>query len=126
MNGVDYGIHQDNFFYKLNYRFLTKARHVQSTQKRKFVKFLHYIKKKYCNCFCVLLWCKTFWYFTRSQSSVMFIITCFYKHSNSLDFSRSVPVCGMLSQCSGLNQFVLVFIFLSKKNSYLHSFSSAM
>ena len=47
------GVHQDQNFYKLYYQFLIKARHVQSTQKRKFVKFLQYIKKKYPNCFCV-------------------------------------------------------------------------
>ena len=40
MNGVHFGVHQDQNFYKLDYRFLMKvARHVQSTQKRKFVKF---------------------------------------------------------------------------------------
>ena len=40
MNGVHYGTHHDQNFYKLDYQFLMKARHVQSTQKRKFVKFL--------------------------------------------------------------------------------------
>ena len=55
MNGVHYGVHQDQNFYKLHYRFLMNARHVESTQKRNFVKILQYIKKKYRNCFCVLL-----------------------------------------------------------------------
>ena len=55
MNGVHFGVHQDQNFYKLDYRFLMKvSRHVQSTQKRKFVNFLKYIKKVW-NCFCVLL-----------------------------------------------------------------------
>ena len=41
MNGVHFGVHQDQNFYKLDYWFLMKvARHVQSTQKIKFVKFL--------------------------------------------------------------------------------------
>ena len=40
MNGVHYESHQDQSFYKLDYQFLMKARHVQSIQKRKFVKFL--------------------------------------------------------------------------------------
>ena len=56
MNGVHFGVHQDQSFYKLDHQFLIKvARHVQSTEKRKFVKFLQYIKKNYCNCFCILL-----------------------------------------------------------------------
>ena len=70
MNGVHFGVHQDQNFYKLDYQFSVKTRHVQSTKKRKYVKFLQYIKKKYRNCFCVLFWCKTFRY-------VMFV-TCFW------------------------------------------------
>ena len=71
MNGVHFGVHQDQNFYKLDYQFSVKTRHVQSTKKRKYVKFLQYIKKKYRNCFCVLFWCKTFRY-------VMFVVTCFW------------------------------------------------
>ena len=40
-------------------------------QKRKFDKFYQYIKKKYCNCFCVLLWCGTFRYFTGFQPCLL-------------------------------------------------------
>ena len=36
------------------YRFLMKTRHDQSTEKKKFVRFLQYIKKKYRICICVL------------------------------------------------------------------------
>ena len=54
MNGVHFGVHQDQNFYKLDYQFSVKTRQVQSTKKRKYVKFLQYIKKKYRNCFCVL------------------------------------------------------------------------
>ena len=44
MNGDHFGVHQDQNFYKLDYEFLLKvAKHVQSTQKRKFVKCLQYI-----------------------------------------------------------------------------------
>ena len=101
--GVHYGVHQDQNFYKLNYRFLMKARHVHSTQKRKFVKFLQYIKKKCRNCFYVLLWCKTFRYFTGFQSCLLlleyinilsnilrksiatvFVFYCDAKHSDTL------------------------------------------
>ena len=57
--------------------FLMKvARHVQSTQNKKFVRFLKCIKKKYHNCFCVLLWNKTCRYFT--SVPVMFAVTCFW------------------------------------------------
>ena len=38
--------------------------HVQSTHKKKLVIFVPYVKKKCYNCFYVLLWCKTFRYFT--------------------------------------------------------------
>ena len=44
------------------------------TQKRKFVKLLQYIKQKYCNCFCVLLWCKTLRYFTGFQSCLLLLV----------------------------------------------------
>ena len=37
------------------------------------------------------------------------------KHSNCLGFAGTVPLFGMLSRCPGLNQFVPVFRFLSKK-----------
>ena len=44
MNAVHFGVHQDQNFYKLDCQFLLKvAKHVQSTQKRKFVKFLQCI-----------------------------------------------------------------------------------
>ena len=37
MNGVHLGVHQDQNLFKLDYQFLMKvAKHVQSTQKRKF------------------------------------------------------------------------------------------
>ena len=55
--------------------FLMKvARHVQITQNRKFVKLLQYIKKKYCNCFCVLLWWKRFRYFTGFQPCLLLLV----------------------------------------------------
>ena len=37
------------------------------------------------------------------------------KHSNCLGFAGTVLVFGMLSRCPRLNQFVLVFRFLTKK-----------
>ena len=59
------------------HEFLMKvARHVQSNQKRKFVKFYQYIKKKYCNCFCVLLWCKTFRYFSSHNCCYLVLGGC--------------------------------------------------
>ena len=32
MNGVHVGVHQDQYFYKLDYQFSMKTRHVQSTK----------------------------------------------------------------------------------------------
>ena len=46
----------------------------QSIQNRKLVMFLQYIKKKNCNCFCVLLWCKTFRYFIGVQSCFLLLV----------------------------------------------------
>ena len=57
-----------------HYRFLMKvATHVQSTQNRKLAIFLQYIKK-YRNCFCVLLWCRTFRYFMGIQSCYLLLV----------------------------------------------------
>ena len=56
MTGVHYGFHQYQNFYKLDYWFLIKGGMSKVPQKREFVKVLQYIKKKkYCNCFCILL-----------------------------------------------------------------------
>ena len=51
MNGVHFGVHQDQNFCKLDYRFLMKARHVQSTQKMESVKFLQYTSKSIATAF---------------------------------------------------------------------------
>ena len=45
MNGVHYGIHQDQNFYKLDYQFLMKARRVQSTQKGSLLSFCNILRK---------------------------------------------------------------------------------
>ena len=84
-NGVRF-LHADKHqsFYKLALSFLIKvARYVQSTQSRKLIIFLQYIKEKYRNCFCVLLWCKTFKYFTEVQScsSLRFLGGCGLKYA---------------------------------------------
>ena len=56
-------------FYKLALLFLMeKARHVQSTQNRKLVIFLQYLKKKVLQLFCVLLWSKSIQIFLRGSS----------------------------------------------------------
>ena len=114
MTGVHYGFHQYQNFCKLDYWFLIKAGMSKVPQKREFVKVLQYIKKKYCNCFCILLWCKTFRYFARSQSCLLLLVFANIPTVSILP-GQSVPVCGMLFQCSGLNQFVLVFMSLIKK-----------
>ena len=52
-----------------------------------------YIKKKYCNCFCVLLWCKTFRYFTGFQSYLL-----------SLSFANTptVPIFVLVSRIESI------------------------
>ena len=62
-------------FYQLALSFLMEvARHVQSTYSRILVIFLQYVKRKYHNCFCVLLWCKTFRYFMGVQSCSLLLV----------------------------------------------------
>ena len=45
------------------------------SQNRKFVKYVQYINKKYRNCFCVLLWCKTFRYFMGFHSCLLLLVS---------------------------------------------------
>ena len=57
---------------------------------------------------------------------VMFVVSCFCKHSNCADFARTVPVFDMLSQCPGLNSStVLDHTFIMNciySNSYLQCY----
>ena len=62
-------------FCKLALLFLLEvARHVQSIQNRKLVIFCNILRKKWCNCFCVLLWCKAFRYFTGVLSGSLLLV----------------------------------------------------
>ena len=81
MNGVHYGVYQDQNCYKLDYWLLIKAFglltfDVQRTQKRKFINFCNILRKSHKNhdCFCVLLSCKTFRYFTGFQSCLLLLV----------------------------------------------------
>ena len=56
------------------YPFWWKWPNVQNTENRKFVIFLQYIKKKLLQLLCVLLWCKTFRYFTGVQSCSLLLV----------------------------------------------------
>ena len=52
MDGIPFGVHQDQNVYKLNYQFLMKvARHVQSNQKRKLVNFCNILRKSIATAF---------------------------------------------------------------------------
>ena len=52
MDGVYFGVHQDQNFYKLDCRFLMKvARHVQSNQKRKLLNFCNILRKSIATAF---------------------------------------------------------------------------
>ena len=48
--------------------------HVQNTLNRKLVIVLQYIKKNLSQLLCVLLWCKTFRYFTGVQSCLVLLV----------------------------------------------------
>ena len=62
-------------FCKLALLFLLEvARHVQSIQNRKLVIFCNILRKKWCNCFCVLLWCKAFRYFMGVLSGSLLLV----------------------------------------------------
>ena len=64
MDGVHFGVHQNQNFYKLDYRFLMKvARHVQSNQKRKLLNF---------------------WNLLRKSIATAFVFYCDAKHSDTL------------------------------------------
>ena len=64
MDGVHFGIHQDQNFYKLDYQFLVKvARHVQRNQKKKLLNF------------CNILW---------KSIATAFMFYCDPKHSDTL------------------------------------------
>ena len=79
MNGVHLGAHQEKNLYKLDYQFLMKvARHVQSTQKRNFVKFLQYIRK---------------------SMATAFVFYCDAKHSDTLPGSSHVCYYLFLGGC---------------------------
>ena len=66
-------------FYKLVLSFLVEvARHIQNTQNRKLIIFLQCIKKKLSQLHCVLLWCKTFRYFTGVQSYSLLLVNSFF------------------------------------------------
>ena len=54
MNGVDFGVHQDQNFYKLDYRFLMKTRHVQSTQKGSLLNFCNILRKSMFLCYILM------------------------------------------------------------------------
>ena len=120
-NRLQYGVHQDQNFCKSDCQFLMKARHFQSTRKRKFANFLPNFKKKNHNCFCVLLWCQILRYFTRFQ-------LCLLLHSN-------IPTSPICQDSPGFWYTVLVswtelicpgfYIFHYFFFSYLHNFSSA-
>ena len=79
MDGVHFGVHQDQNFYKLNYRFLIKvARHVQSNQKRKLLNFCHLLRK---------------------SIETAFVFYCGAKHSDTLLGSSHLCCCLFLGGC---------------------------
>ena len=63
------------FFYKLVglLSLMGVARYVQSTGNKKLIIFLQYLKNCH-DCFCVLLWFKTFRCFTRDQSCLLLLV----------------------------------------------------
>ena len=78
-------------FYKLILSFLMEmVMHVLNTQNRKLVIFLQYIKKTLSQLVCVLLWWKTFRYFTGVQSSLLLLIfKKFLKYDSSVEHHKA-------------------------------------
>ena len=112
MTGVHCGVHQDQNFYKLDYRFLIKADMSKVPKKGSLLSFCNILRKSIVTVFVFYCYAK---HSDTLEAPSMFVITCFCKYPNCLDFARSVIVCGLLSQCSGLNQFVLAYISHRKK-----------
>ena len=76
MDGVHLGVHQDQKFCKLDYRFLMKvARHVQSNQKMKLLNVCNILRKsiELLLCFIVVQNIKILYWV-----SVIFVVTCFW------------------------------------------------
>ena len=75
MDGVHFGVQQDQNFYKLDYRFFIKvARHVQSNQKGTLLNFCNILRKSIATAFV---------FFCDAKHSVLywvpviFVVTCF-------------------------------------------------
>ena len=113
-NRLQYGVHQDQNFCKSDCQFLMKARHFQSTRKRKFANFLPNFKKKNHNCF----WCfivmpniKILY-----EVPVMFVVA--FQHSNFPDLpgqSWFLVYCSGLLDWINLSRFLyfsLIFVFI--------------
>ena len=62
-------------FHKLTLSFFMQlTKHVQTTQNIKLVIFYNILRKNCRNCFCVLLWWKTFKYFMGIQSCLLLLV----------------------------------------------------
>ena len=82
-----------NWYYPFCWNWPDK--HVQNTENRKLVIFLQYIKKKLSQLLCVLLWWKTFRYFSGVQScSLLHVIMTIslQKLQSSVWYSRTAKI----------------------------------
>ena len=129
MNGVHYEVHQDlqlqlfNFF-KLDYQFLMKARHVQCTKKGSLLSFCNILRKSIATVFVFYYEAKTFRYFTGFHSCLLLLV--FANIPTVLILlgqSRFLVCCPDIPDWISLSRFLY---FLPKKCSYLHNFSSAV
>ena len=76
MDGVHFGVHQDQNFHKLNYQFLIKvARYVQSNQKRKLLNFCHLLRKSIETAFVSYCDAK---HSDTYQDPVIVVVACFW------------------------------------------------
>ena len=128
MNGVYCEVHQDQNFCKWDYQFLMKPRHVQSTRKRKFFKFLEY---SFLYCCCVLVWSKNIQITLQGSSHV-----CCYLFLQTFQLSRfcrdspgfwyAVPVSRIESVCPGFyicyqKNVHIYIVFISSVKPYIYS-----
>ena len=97
-------------FYKLILSFLVEvSRHVQNSQNRKLVMSLQYVKKKLVQLLCVLLWCKTFRYFTRSNHVRCYLCLYVVRRSKSIEWHFELcnwgPVRLLWTSCYTSSQY---------------------
>ena len=82
---------------------------------RSFEYFCNILRKKYCNCFCVVLWYKTFRYFTWVQSCLF--VTCFCLLWLAMEFMNFTVLRNSKYKQTDQNNFSCFFLLILNKST---------